>query len=95
MKALLKSWIKRFEASIYWMGYDLERSLISFSIDIFRVEIRPFHWFSSNDVDRWRMLVLSLYISRLWFHLSIPYKKLPDHVPTERQLRRRNGPKEF
>lgn len=92
MKALMNDWLKR--RTGYWM-YDAEDyhgdkiPWISFSLAFTVLEDRPLHYFATYDKNRWRYLLVDIRISRFHVNFDIPFKKLPDHVPSERQLKAR------
>lgn len=90
MKALMTSWRKRAEAYSYWYtkGEDDCPPLISFSLDCFSYDVRPFAYYATNDTDRWRIFAITLKISRRAFVVYIPYKRLPDYVPSGKAMLR-------
>lgn len=97
MKALMNSWWKEFSFYSFWESYrepdwdeeDRNKPLISFSFETWKVETRPSTYGSYNDTGRWRGIHFRMYVSRYLIGLTIPYKKLPDHIPTKRQLEQR------
>lgn len=91
MKTLMSSWWKEFDFYRFWDddGGDYRRPLINFSLEVWTVETRPSTFGDYNDKGRWRGKHFRMYISRYLIGLTIPYKKLPDHIPTKRQLEQR------
>lgn len=85
MKKLMTDWWKRLEFWAYW-GTCAEDAppLISFSIEAYILEHKPFLYFTSNDTNRWKFLNLEIKLSLYWIHLALPFAKLPDYVPTGR-----------
>ncbi len=97
MKTLMSSWWKEFSFYSFWEGYrtpdwdeeDHNKPLIHFSLEAWTVETRPSTYHDYNDKGRWRGQHFRMYVSRYLIGLTIPYWKLPDHVPTKRQLEQR------
>lgn len=92
LKNLMISWWKRFHCYSFWDDIASEdggkRPLISFSLDGWFTETRPAFYYTYNDTDRWRGVHIRLHISRRLFAISIPFKKLPDYLPTNRSMLR-------
>lgn len=92
MKALIKSWWRRFDCYSFWDDCEYEngdtKPLINFSLESWLVETRPAAYYDYNDTDRWRSVHFRMYISRRLFAISIPYKKLPDYIPNEKSMLR-------
>lgn len=90
MKALMNSWWKRAEAYTFWRDKNDEDCppLISFAVDAFSYDLRPASYYDYNDTDRWRIWQFRLDISRRTWVVHIPYKKLPDYVPTGKAMLR-------
>lgn len=90
MKALMNSWRRRAEAYSLWYTSDDEDCppLISFSLDAFSYDLRPAAYYDYNDKDRWRIFQIRIAISRRLFVIHIPYKKLPDYIPTGKAMLR-------
>lgn len=92
MKALMNNWWKRLEFWAHWQDRKYDDGtyppLISFSIEAYTTEHRPFAYYSSNDTNRWRLWHLNIKLSLYWIHLSLPFKKLPDYVPTGKAMLR-------
>ena len=97
MKALMSSWWREFSFYSFWEEYrepdwdeeDRNKPLVSFSAELWTLETRPNNYNAKNDTGRWRSKHLRVYLSRYLIGLTVPYWPLPDHVPTERQLKRR------
>ena len=90
MKALMNSWRRRASWYGYWMDKEMDDSppLISFSLDAFVLETRPASYYDYNDTDRWRILYIWIKVSRYFLNIEIPFKKLPDYVPTGKAMLR-------
>lgn len=91
MKQMMSSWLKRAECYSFWDVEDADGGkipLISFSIDMWTLENRPACYYAYNDTNRWRSLHFRILISRRLFAITIPYKRLPDYVPTGKAMLR-------
>jgi hypothetical protein len=90
LQTKLTNWYKRFEAYAFWEDDSEERStpLISFSVDAWLLETIPAHYYEYNDKNRWRSIHFRMKISKYLMAISIPYKMLPDYVPTDKLMLR-------
>ncbi len=93
MVQILKSWRRRFELWHIWLDkYNCDRATwIQFSFEVFPYEDRPLTYYASYDTDRWRKLFIELTISRFRVHMNLPFRKLPDYIPTEREQKYRDA----
>ena len=95
MRALMNSWWREFSFYSFWDSptpYEDSEStkpLIHFSLEAWTVETRPSMYTAHCDTGRWRGQHIRMYVSRYLIGLTIPYWKLPDHIPTKRQLEQR------
>lgn len=98
MKALMNSWWKEFSFYSFWEGppkhldwdeEDHTKPLINFSLETWTVETRPSTYGYYNDTGRWRGIHFRVYISRRLIGITIPYKRLPDYVPSKREQEER------
>jgi hypothetical protein len=87
-----RSWYKRFECFTFWQDKSScdPRPWINFQLDAWITETKPFFYFASNDVNRWRSVYFHMEVSKRVFVLQVPFRPLPDHVPSDRQLASRN-----
>lgn len=72
-----------------WDEEDHTKPLIHFSFETWFTETRPLTYYDSCDKGRWRGIHFRMYISRRLIGLTIPFKPLPDHVPSARELKMR------
>ena len=92
MKALMNSWWKEFSFYSFWddsASEEFTRPLINFSLEMWTTHTTPSTYYDYNDKGRWRGQHIRIYISRYLIGLTIPYWKLPDYIPTRRDLERR------
>lgn len=88
---ILSDWYKKFEVYSFWDKESLTGGIIplfSFSIDAQISEPRPYAYFDTNDTNRWRYVFVSLCLSRYQIRMYLPFKKLPDFVPTSKAMLR-------
>lgn len=88
---ILKDWWERFELYSFWDSEGLKGQqipLISFSLDWYVGEHRPAVYYDYDDTNRWRFLFVELCISRRQTRMYLPFKKLPDYIPTGKAMLR-------
>jgi len=91
MKQLFKDWYKRAEFFWYWHDpKDVDSPKpVSFAVDMFVLDMWHLHYFDTFDKNRWRKLHFQMNISRFAVSIEIPYKRLPDYVPSDKVARLR------
>jgi len=94
----MNSWWKEFSFYSFWEGppkhldwdeEDHTKPLIHFSFETWFTETRSLYYYDTCDKGRWRGIHFRMYISRYLIGLTIPFRPLPDHIPTERELKMR------
>lgn len=91
LQKMMSSWWKKFELYSFWDKESLDGGtipLISFSLDAWVSEDRPMAYYATYDTNRWRYAFVSLCISRRQIRMYLPFKQLPDYVPTGKAMLR-------
>jgi hypothetical protein len=84
---MFKNWWKRL--SVLW-GYHFEDyPKLNCTIMAYTYEIMPRTLSDGDDTNRWKVFYLRITLGERALILDIPYKRLPDYVPTESMLKRR------
>jgi hypothetical protein len=52
--------------------------------------MKPAHYYGYNDKNRWRQWIMFLQISYWQLSVYLPFKRLPDYIPTEREQKYRD-----
>lgn len=82
----MRNWYARAEAFTF---IDTEVPRIHFSFEFWSYDIQHMTYYASRDTNRWRVLHICLCVGQRKMIVDVPWRKLPDYIPSERTLKLR------